>query len=137
MTTLLVATRQHVEANNRRLAETRHLIRLSRRILNHPMLNISGASDANDHLALDGVVRALLTAGTLKPLRSEVAWAGNGSGKACCVCGKPVEGSDIEYEADDGGARVAGCHLACFVVWQQVSRTFSPYQAAGETQPRR
>lgn len=103
MTTTVARTRQSVEANKRRLLDTRHLIRLSRRVLDHPEWRISGASDAAEHSVLDAIVRAMLNAGTLRPLRSRVAWAGHGSGKTCCVCGQPVRGSEVEYEVDQDG----------------------------------
>jgi hypothetical protein len=133
-TTTEITTRRRIEENKRLLAETRHLIRLSRRILDHPSLKISGASDSDEHLALDVMVRAMLTVGSLVPLRSKIVWAGHGSGKACCVCGKPVNDSEIEYQADEGGSQAVGCHLACFKVWQDESRRFRPDARAERAQ---
>ncbi len=80
--------------------------------------------DRDRYVSLAQVVRTKLTAGSLAPLRSKVAWAGNGSGKACGVCGKPVSGSEVEYEVEQGGRRATGCHFACFVVWKEESRSF-------------
>jgi hypothetical protein len=69
---------------------------------------------------LAGSVRAMLTRGELAPLRSGAAWAGMGSGAACCVCSKMVSRSEV----DQDGRRLAGCHCGCFGVWQEESRRF-------------
>lgn len=77
-------------------------------------------------LDLACVVRAMLTTGELVPLRVRAAWAGMGSGKACCVCEKPVKDTELEYEAEPIRQRLAGCHFGCFMVWQEESRKLPP-----------
>lgn len=132
---MLVTSRTCIEGNERLLLVSRHLLKVSRRILDHPHLKIRGGSGETEDLpwadspadaqsSVRKIVRASLLTGALWPIRGAVQWAGYGSGKACCVCGKPVKRSEIEYECDDGGRRLPGCHFACFVVWYEESRTF-------------
>ena len=104
-------------SNQTILSATRHRIAASRRQLNRAFA-LSGAGDSE----LNEIARALLMRGDLDPIRGTVAWAGRGSGKICCVCGKPVNGSDVEYEIEQSGRRTPGCHLPCFLAWQDESR---------------
>ncbi len=129
----VAAARACIEANERLLVATRHQLKVSSRALYYPGLKIRGGSGeteehptppADAQSSVRAIVRTLLTSGALWAIRGAVQWAGYGSGKACCVCGKTVKLSDIEYEADDGGRRLPGCHFACFVVWYEESRTF-------------
>ena len=72
---------------------------------------------------MNEIARALLDCGELFPIRGNVAWAGYGSGQTCCVCRKPVQGSEVEYEVEEGQRRLGGCHLECFVAWQEESQS--------------
>lgn len=38
---------------------------------------------------------------------------------------EPVSRSEVEYQVDQGGERLAGCHFACFMAWQKESRAFN------------
>jgi hypothetical protein len=58
----------------------------------------------------------------LVPVLGNVTWAGHGSGEVCCVCGNPVESSEVEYEVEHGERRSLRCHFPCFVAWQEESR---------------
>lgn len=113
----LLESRALVAANHILLTETRSRIAASRRSLN-PFFGVSGGADP----ALNEIARTLLGGGNLAPIRGNVAWAGHGSGGPCCVCGKPVKSSDVEYEVEDGERRSVGCHFPCFLAWQEESR---------------
>ena len=124
----LATVRACIEQNDRLLLSTRHRLRISRRLLYYPDLTIHGGSgEADAQSSVRRTVRTLLASGTLWPIRGSVHWAGYGSGHACCVCGKPIGSSDVEYEVDDGRPKMPGCHFRCFVVWHEESRTFSRY----------
>ena len=46
--------------------------------------------------------------------------AGYGSGTKCVVCGKPITGSQVEYEVEDPvDAALLGFHLDCHELWQR------------------
>jgi hypothetical protein len=105
-----------VAANLALLRSTRYRIAVSRRSLN-PFFGVSGGRDSR----LNDVARELLGCGQLPPLRGNVAWAGYGTGKICCVCGSSVQGSEVEYQVELGERQVGGCHLECFVAWQEES----------------
>ena len=117
LTETLTESRARVAANRTMLVATRHRIAANRRSLN-PFFGLSGGVDLDPN----EIARALLGCGELAPIPSNVAWAGHGSGGTCCVCGKPVQGSEVEYEVEDGERRSVGCHLPCFVAWQEESR---------------
>lgn len=120
-------------SNQAILTATRYRIAASRRRLNRAFA-VSGAGDPD----LNEIARALLLRGDLAPIQGTVAWAGRGSGKTCCVCGKSVDGSEVEYEVEEGGRRTPACHLACFVAWQEESRrcaTPSPARGMLSRQP--
>lgn len=127
MLALVAASQACIESNARMLLASRHLLKLSRRVLDHPRLKIRGGSGETDgESPVRGIVRTLLASGALWPICGRVQWAGYGTGQACCVCGQPVSGSQVEYEVEDGSSsRLTGCHFACFVVWYEESRTFS------------
>ena len=130
---IIASTWARIEANERLLRTTWHRLNLSRRTLYYPGLKIRGGSgeteerpaSADAQSSVRSIVRASLLSGHLWPIRGPVQWTGYGSGKACCVCGKSVRHSEVEYEADDGLRRLPGCHFACFVVWYEESRTFN------------
>jgi len=125
MTALVADSRAHIQANERLLYTSRHLIAASRRVLACPWFNISGASGETDaSSSVRRLVRILLAGGALWPIRGRVTWAGYGSGHSCCVCGQPVTGSEVEYEVEDGSVKQPGCHFGCFVVWHEESQTF-------------
>ena len=117
---MLTSSLHRIESNRRLLRESDYLIAASRRLLN-PAFTLSGAAMAPEPLIRE-IVRALLQSGDLPPLTGTVAWAGKGTGKMCCVCGEPVNGSEVEYEPEDGKRLTPGCHLPCFLVWQDESR---------------
>jgi len=71
---------------------------------------------------LNEIARALLACGNLAPIRGDVTWAGHGSGGTCCVCGKAVKSSEVQYEVEDEERRSIGCHFPCFIAWQEESR---------------
>lgn len=126
MNALVADAKARVESNERLLHSTWHLLKVSWRRLYYPDLKIAGASGETDvQSAVRPIVRALLASGVLLPVKGRVTWAGYGSGKSCGVCGKPVNGSEVEYELDDGRSKMLGCHFACFVVWQEESRSLS------------
>ena len=128
MAGMVASTRARIESNERLLLATRHLLAVSRRLLHHPGLTIAGGSGETDaQSSVRRIVRTLLGSGALWPIHGSVTWAGYGSGDACCVCGKPIKRSDVEYEVDDGGRKLPGCHFVCFVVWYEESRTFNGY----------
>jgi hypothetical protein len=130
MTTLVATARACIEANERLLRATAHRLAVSRRLLYYPGLRIEGGSGETDgQPSVRAIVRVLLASGALWPIRGSIQWAGYGSGKACCVCGKPINRSQIEYEADDGSRRLPACHFACFVVWHEESRTFNGHDS--------
>jgi hypothetical protein len=126
MLTPVAVARACIESNERLLLATRHRLAVSRRCLYYPGLKIAGASgEADAQSSVRAIVRTLLASGALWPIRGKVTWAGYGSGQACCVCGKPVNGSQVEYEVDDGSRKLPGCHFACFVAWHEESETFN------------
>ena len=115
-----------IEGNERLLLATWHRLKISRRCLYYPTLSIRGGSgDADVQSSIRRVVRERLASGVLWPIRGTVTWAGYGSGHACCVCGKPINGSQVEYEVENGLRKLPGCHFACFVIWHEESRTFN------------
>ena len=107
-----------ITSNQALLRSTRDRIALSRRILN-PFFGVSGGRDPR----INEIARELLGCGELPPLRTNVAWAGYGSGNTCCVCGSAVHGSEVEYHVEAGQRRVEGCHFECFLAWQEESHT--------------
>lgn len=113
----LIATSRTCVAQNRALIrETRFRVAKARRACN-PWFAIVGGSDASERMLRD-MVRLLLAGGVLKPVDGH-AWAGNGTGRTCAVCGNPVTPMEVEYEVD-GDARA---HARCFLVWQDESRS--------------
>ena len=106
-----------IVTNRALVAETRQRIAVNRRRLN-PAFAVSGGADPE----LNRTARTLLERGVLAPIRSNVVWADDGSKGPCCVCGSPVERSQVEYEAAGGERQTSGCHFACFVAWQEESR---------------
>ncbi len=129
MVTPVAVARACIESNERLLRATRQRLAVSRRLLYYPGLRIAGGSDTADASAsVRRTVRILLASGALRPLRGRVTWGGYGgygSGHPCCVCGRPVGRSEVEYEVDDGRPKMMGCHFACFVVWHEESRAFT------------
>lgn len=144
MTLLMERTRASIARSDRLLAATARLVSSSAELARarfttclpfvHPyepwtpeppiLLPVRQPLDGPNDLARS--IRARLTSGELAPLRSRTVWAGMGSGVACCVCAKPVRRSEVEYEVDQDGHGLAGCHLGCFGAWQQESRSFTP-----------
>ena len=107
-----------IVANEARLVATRYRLAASRRLLN-PFFGVSGGG----YSRLNEMARELLDCGDLLPIGGNVTWAGHGSGKTCCVCRKPVQGSEVEYEVELGQQRrLEGCHFECFIAWQEESR---------------
>jgi hypothetical protein len=84
----------------------------------NPCSGVPGEADPG----LNEIARALLAGGNLAPIRGDVTWAGHGSGGTCCVCGKAVKSSEVQYEVEDEGRRSIGCHFPCFIAWQEESR---------------
>jgi len=44
-------------------------------------------------------------------------WGGNGSGKSCCLCDKPIQHQDVEFEFEVDG-RTFLFHMVCQSIWQ-------------------
>ena len=113
----LTQSKAHVQENRRLLSETRYRIAASRRHLN-PAFALTGGSDDERVRAL---VRARLSSGVLWPVNGHFFWAGYGRGQACVVCGSPIGGAEVEYEAE-GAAGPVVAHLVCFVIWHRESK---------------
>jgi hypothetical protein len=77
-----------------------------------------------DDERLRSSVRGRLSAGDLWPVNRRPFWTGYGRGKACVVCGSPIGGAEIEYEAE-GPDGPAFAHLICFVIWHRESETMT------------
>jgi len=49
-------------------------------------------------------------------------WAGQGTGKACSLCDRPVASTEMEYELTgpkgDGAPAIIRFHLRCHALWQ-------------------
>jgi len=49
-------------------------------------------------------------------------WAGQGTGKACSLCDRPVASTEMEYELNvpehDGTPTTIRFHLRCHALWQ-------------------
>jgi hypothetical protein len=120
----LIQSRAHVQENRRLLSETRYRIARSRRHLT-PGFALTGGSDDE---RMRSIVRARLRTGDLWPLNGRSFWAGHGHGKACVVCGSPIGGAEVEYEAQGlGGPAVA--HLTCFMIWHRESEATTGREA--------
>lgn len=105
-----------IAANQALVTGTRDRIAVSRRLLN-PFFAVSGGRDSR----INELARELIGCGQLPPLRGNVAWAGYGTGKTCCICGNSVQGSEVEYQVELGQRRVSDCHFECFLAWQEES----------------
>jgi hypothetical protein len=113
----LILSRTQTQKNRRLLSETRYRIARARRHLN-PAFALTGGSDDE---RVRSIVRARLSTGGLWPLnRHAYFWAGYGHGEACVVCGSPIGGAELEYEAEGPGG-LAAAHLTCFMIWHRES----------------
>jgi hypothetical protein len=122
----------HVHETRRLLSETRYRIAASRRHLN-PAFALTGGCDDE---RVQSIVRARLSTGGLWPVNGHGHfWAGYGRGKACVVCGSPIGGAEIEYEAA-GPSGSAVVHLICFMIWQRESESLTTREASVSASPR-
>jgi len=126
---LLVARAQALcRENQRRLADTRCRVAVSRRCLNRAF-GVSGSSDAT--MSSDGwaesirlLVREKLTRGALFVLAgSWSSWGGAATGRPCTVCAGPIDdGTEFEITSLHGSVFA---HLACYNIWQTESEYFA------------
>lgn len=112
---LIATSRPCVAQNHALIRETRLRVAQARRACN-PWFAVVGGSDASERMLRD-MVRLLLAGGVLRPVDGH-AWAGNGTGRPCAVCGNPVTPMEVEYEVDGD----ATAHTRCFLVWQEESK---------------
>ncbi len=64
------------------------------------------------------LVRKHTQAGDLPVMRLLNVDGGYGSGASCCVCGEPIQKSQVEYEAAVTDKRTLRFHIKCFALWQ-------------------
>lgn len=114
----LIESQARVQESRRLISETRSRVATGRRHLNKAFALTGGCAD--EHVS--SMVRARLSTGDLWPLNGHTYfWAGYGHGKACVVCGSPVGGAEVEYEAE-GPVGPAVAHLICFMIWHRESQ---------------
>ena len=68
---------------------------------------------------LAAAVREKIAAGTLPRAAPKKMWVGNGNGRPCDVCGRPIAPDQIEYEPDFPDHPPLRLHQACLDVWHQ------------------
>jgi hypothetical protein len=51
-----------------------------------------------------------------EPLRT---WAGQGTGRLCTLCGRPIEAHQIEYEVELTAGRRLRFHFTCQQDWEE------------------
>ena len=66
------------------------------------------------------MVRALLASGLLRPIDGK-ALSGEGTGKCCVICGKPIMPEQLQVEPDDGHVVQSVAHVPCFLAWHDES----------------
>jgi hypothetical protein len=64
-------------------------------------------------------VRRALADGALPPLDGTRTWAGRGTGRACRVCGQPIEADQVEHEILEPESALV--HRACLAIWREES----------------
>lgn len=82
----------------------------------------------HDERALYTLAMTLIGTGELPRIRPDGLWGGNGGGDACALCGKQISGAEVEYEVQDGAARVFHFHLRCHAIWLLALSAQAPCQ---------
>jgi hypothetical protein len=52
----------------------------------------------------------------------EHTWAGQGTGRPCHQCGRPIQPSEIEYEVELDSGKILRFHFACQQAWEDAGR---------------
>jgi hypothetical protein len=112
------------EASSRRSRETlrssRWRVRASRLRLDHPRIrHIRGGSDPPDAETIRARLRQALLDGTLPRIDGNRSWAGHGTGRACRVCGRPIDTTQVEHEIQE--PEPALVHHLCLLLWREES----------------
>ena len=125
-----------------RFAEVRHQGDISRYLVLkrcRRQRGIQGGSGdpsiAPNREALRQQVRDALRLGSLPLLLSGRAWAAEGSGKSCAVCGQAITKEDVEHEVDTGSFKFA--HASCAMVWREESARVQSLRKLSEDGPLR
>jgi hypothetical protein len=52
------------------------------------------------------------------PYRPRRTWAGQGTGRPCHGCGRPILPQQIEYEVELNSGKILRFHFACQQLWE-------------------
>ena len=65
------------------------------------------------------MVREKILAGTLPKEHCRTTWYGQGTGRICAACERPIEADEIEVECDLPGGGTIRLHRTCYDVWSK------------------